>query len=162
MMLRKIKQEFAHDPDGEGTYGDCFRTCIAMMTGMERDQVPHFMHPEEPDFYGWQGCRRWLERFSLTLSMYAYQGDLDWEGILSVTANQNAMCPTMICGARETGTQHVVVALDGTLWCDPLWGDEEGSPGLDRASDEDGVWWLVNIVYLPAYGGLKIAETIQA
>jgi len=39
--MRPQKQKFAHKPD-EGVFGDCFRTALAAILDLDRDDVPHF------------------------------------------------------------------------------------------------------------------------
>jgi len=39
--MKLQKQAFRHDPSN-GMYGDCHRTAIASILGVERDTVPNF------------------------------------------------------------------------------------------------------------------------
>lgn len=44
--IKRQKQAFLHKPE-EGVYGDCYRTCIACLLGIDRDAVPHFYSTED-------------------------------------------------------------------------------------------------------------------
>ena len=39
--MRPQQQKFKHDP-ANGSYGDCFRTALACILDLDRDEVPHF------------------------------------------------------------------------------------------------------------------------
>lgn len=41
-MITTYDMQHRHDPDA-GTYGDCWRACIATVTGTPIDEVPHFV-----------------------------------------------------------------------------------------------------------------------
>lgn len=41
-MNPPLKQKFLHDPEN-GSWGDCWRTAVAFVLGLHRDEVPHFL-----------------------------------------------------------------------------------------------------------------------
>jgi hypothetical protein len=75
--MRPQKQKFRHRPD-EGEWGDCHRTALASIMGLDRDEVPHFGEggPDPQEF-----SRRvavWLlSRGVVAVSTLYDGGDLD-------------------------------------------------------------------------------------
>jgi hypothetical protein len=49
--MKKIKQQFAHDPDGD-IIGDCFRASVASIMEVDIDSVPHFVKEYGADWFG--------------------------------------------------------------------------------------------------------------
>ena len=44
-----MKQKYKHDPDN-GIFGDCYRTCLAYILGLDRDDVPHYVTTMDKEY----------------------------------------------------------------------------------------------------------------
>lgn len=113
-IMKFQKQEFLHDPDN-GIKGDCWRTTIACLLGLDRSEVPH-SHGE------------WGELVELMSNFLDSRGlqviAIDLPGHLTVTealAIGSSFCtqPFMFCGKSALGTGHVVIAHEGEIIHDP-------------------------------------------
>lgn len=122
--MKLQKQLIKHDPEN-GQFGDCFRTCVAVIMGMDASDVPHFCdyiearpkdHPENRH----NRLSRWLAQFGLAPSFVAYVGDVyDLEDAMYYTSGQSPGVPMILTGQSETGCNHSVVILDQKIVCDP-------------------------------------------
>lgn len=137
----KIQQQlFNHDPDN-GVYGDCYRTCVAVILDRDAADVPHVgeqaCHADEDGRGMTRRMREWLAQFGLGIAQFVVDARTApaIEDVLKLSAD-NPGVPVMILGeAKECpGIGHIVVALDGEIVCDPSGG------GL--AGPIEGHWWI--------------------
>lgn len=131
-ILRQV-QAVLHDP-ANGMWGDCNRTCIAMLVGVPRDEVPHQnreVSGEEQD----RLVRHWLGARGLGLACFGYNMDLEW--VLTAMRTWNPGTPYILAGRSPRGTQHVVVVTPEGDLLDPH-PDNTGLVG----PDSDGTWWV--------------------
>ena len=117
------KQKYRHDPDN-GVFGDCYRTCVAMLLDLDRDDVPHFSKDADLDQDGidaTQRLREWLKPRGLSTFIVLYPDEHDLEEILQATASMNPGLPMMLVGEskRYAGIGHVVIIQDGKILADP-------------------------------------------
>lgn len=107
-----------------GIPGDCWRTAIACLLGLETDEVPHFlMWDDEPDDplaerFGhrwWRESRRFVRRHSLSLDLAAWPADV-WTKWTN-TDDPGIDPPTYVIATGPTvrGTNHCVIADARTL-----------------------------------------------
>ncbi len=101
------KQLFLHDPDN-GQYGDCFRTCVAMLLDVSPEEVPH----EHRDCSGWEMedlVNGYLEPMGLTVARVPTYYPHSPEEFLANYSTYFRNTAYMLSGKSPRGTQHVVV-----------------------------------------------------
>jgi hypothetical protein len=130
------KQKYRHDPDN-GVFGDCYRTCLAMLLGLPRDDVPHYVTTMDPD--AWKETVQpkydsWLSDRGLIEVAIAYACDLDT--LLSLYELMNPKAHYMLTGKSGTGCNHVVVCRGGEIVCDPAQNDS----GIVDKTDDGFLW----------------------
>jgi len=139
-MIERQVQAILHDPS-DGRWGDCNRTCLAMMLGLDRDEVPHEnreLTSGEQDTL----VRGWLAQRGLGLAVVAYNNDLDW--VKEAMRVWNPGTAYMLSGRSPRGTQHIVVMTPEGEMLDPH-PDNSGLVG----PDSEGSWWVYFITALP-------------
>lgn len=139
--MKPQKQKYLHRPE-EGQFGDCYRTCLACLLDMDRDDVPHFVTTMDPGEWERNVQPRvdaWLrERGFVELALPA-SGECDLDTILQMISSRGVY--TILTGTSATGCNHcVVVGPDQTIH-DPGRDD----PGIVGPAD-DGFWWLSVLV----------------
>lgn len=154
--MRRYKQLYKHDPE-RGIYGDCYRTCLAMILGIDPEIIPHFMHPDEK-LYGMDNAKLWLkENFKLGVNTVAYPGSLLLGDILSTIEKLSPNIPAMLLG-RSPRANHAIVLKGGKIYFDPSQQVPEGKetciigPG---DSDTGQFWWIETLVPLDYSNMLK-------
>lgn len=135
------KQAFRHRPD-EGQIGDCWRTTLACLLDLQRDDVPHLLHDcwEDHD----EARRRtheWLATQGLTLVEIPYNGDLQL--VLDLQGSMNPGIHYLLGGTSRNGVNHSVIACDDAIVWDPAI-DDSGIVG----PMSDGCYWLSWLVPL--------------
>lgn len=139
--MKPQKQKFLHDPDN-GIFGDCYRTCLAVLLDLERDDVPHFANTMEsgewrdvvqPKFDAWLLGRGFVE------VVMAFNCDRD--GVLALMKQVNPKVYYMLSGMSRNGTNHVVVCKGDQIVCDTSI-NESGIIG----PCSDGYYWIAFLV----------------
>lgn len=146
--MKPQKQLFRHRPS-EGTYGDCHRTAIAIVLGLDAADVPHFMdgadgkNAEEAH----DRCEAWLNARGIATINVLFPGEVPLREVLNTVAACNPRGrPVFILGGESrNGVNHSVVACDGKIVCDPSQ-DESGIVG----PCSDGFYWLTFFGHLDA------------
>lgn len=114
--MKLQKQLFRHKPD-EGIFGDCYRTCIACLLGLDPDEVPHEQRQMESDefvaFYD-----NWLKSRGLHRLVVVLNGDSLDDALATAGAFSNGM-PYIFSGTSRTGVNHAVIGKDRTILHDP-------------------------------------------
>jgi len=147
---------------GEG-FGDCHRTCIAMILNMDRDSVPHFMIDLPPgtpaDDLRSKDCTAaeiaWLAQFNLSLVSIPIIGsalldDVIWQ--LQMTSHA-----PVILGCGTIAGNHSVVIHEGIVY--------NPHPALQITGPmADGFWWIT--IYSPndnwGYAPLQAVPTFAS
>lgn len=130
------RQLIVHDPEN-GLYGDCQRTCVAVILDLHPSEVPHFC--DDPtatraDDNWWEKRQsKWLANRGLTAATFAYPGDVALEQVMLWTSRQNPTTPMILLGKSSLGCNHVVVVMNGEIVCDPS-GNGIVGPAIE------GVW----------------------
>lgn len=129
-------QLIKHDP-ANGQYGDCQRTCVAVILDLHPSEVPHFCDDptatREDDAWWSKRQERWLAERGLTCATFAYSGDTSLDQVMDLTSRQNPTAPMILLGQSGLGCNHVVVVMNGEIVCDP-----SGSGIIGPALE--GVW----------------------
>lgn len=129
--------------DGSGQYGDCHRTCIAMIFDLDRDDVPHFMEDvppgqsaECPESVAAEAAeRQWvLDRFGVTPVSIGYTGDTPLDGLLT-TLGHCLKGAAAILGCRSGNGNHSVVVYQGEIY-------NPHGEGVITGPMTDGFWWV--------------------
>lgn len=130
------KQANRHDP-ANGVWGDCYRTAIACVLDLPRDQVPH-VYDGGAEFADGR-MREWLRGRGYALIGLSVEGSVSLESLLTEWADVfvGQGVHFLITGQSPRGTNHVVVARRGEIAWDPA---EQGG-GLVGPADS-GTWWL--------------------
>lgn len=138
-MIKLQKQKFLHDPPN--TWGDCHRTCVAMILGRGRDSIPHFydngVTMAEGDvvkdaFMKFNG----LHEISINVG-----GEYDLNGVIAGACYCSEL--PYILGCSSPISNHSVV-VDGVIIYNPsLTSDEIVGPM------SDGKWWIEYLVKQP-------------
>lgn len=134
-MIGRQQQAFLHKPD-EGQFGDCYRTCLAMMADVPRDTVPHEHRKFADATEQHQMFAPWLNEQGLAIAAFRFSGaDLDWVKLAMETWNPGLPC--ILSGKSPRGTSHSVVMLPGGEILDPH-PDQTGLVG----PESDGAWTI--------------------
>ena len=138
-------QRFKHDPEGAGTWGDCWPTCMACILDLPRPEIPHFYDNGVPGSQGRAKARRWLEERGLALISHVYLGSEDLGNVLRAEANNNPGMYYILSGESRNGTCHSVVGLNAKIIWDPSQ-DKSGivgpCPPWDEHDPDCGFWYV--------------------
>lgn len=116
---------------------DCWRTCIACLLGMPRDDVPHFLAEHGKDYQ--RATNAWLAAHGLGLATYTSD---PFEGVPELRRTV-----VMVAGGDLDAKQaHAVLWRDGKIFHDP---GEAGLPNGPRA-------FCVLVVLDPRLAGLFV------
>lgn len=147
ILFRPQTQRLKHDP-ANGSYGDCQRTCLAMVLGFDAEEVPHFADPTQfPDD---EGCRKaeraWLAERGWAIIQLPIPGD--WgHGFLDSVLDQQPDIPLIVSGKSPRGEwNHDVVIRSGVLH-DPH-PDATGlaGPCIDLDRPDEPRWFWVTVL----------------
>lgn len=140
-MRPQLQAIRTYDPDA-GLYGDCHRTCIAMILDMDRDDVPHFMDgvpkncpPEHPASTRAERLEReWLAERGLTPVYVAYPGDVTLDELMHVLSVMVPEAAVILGCTSSSGSNHSVVYYQGRIY----------NPNTNQIDGpmQDGMWWI--------------------
>ena len=143
--MRRLKQTNEHKPD-DGIYGDCYRTCIAMLIGLEKpDYVPLFYSLKGNEQS--EAARGWLNERGLTRFEILYPGETEIDAVTETMQALNSGIPYILSGKGQHGVNHSTVWIGDKCFCDPLTG--EASPDPLVGPTDNGYWWIEILVKLP-------------
>ena len=139
------RQLISHNPD-MGYYGDCYRTCMAVVMGMDAKDVPHFCDGDASDLNGIKGARDWLRPMGFGIWQNIYLEDVSFKDMLNSISHFSVDIPVIITGQRTKGVNHCVVAVNGKVICDPLTGEANRKPFNGPAVVDGNAWWWVEVI----------------
>ena len=102
--------------------GDCYRTCIAILLGLEAQDVPHFCGDfgQDDPTDGWVNrAKNWLAERGLALFQVGYSKKTDHKAAIKSISSGADGIPIIMIGTVFESHSHAVVLLDGALFCDP-------------------------------------------
>jgi hypothetical protein len=141
------KQRFRHRPE-EGTYGDCHRTCIAALLGMDRDEVPHWgVHFADGDRFEAE-ARAFLASKGLRDIRIPIYAEEEPQQALNWMSRNNPGTYYLLTGKSRNGTNHVVICRNAEIVWDPALDDS----GIVGSCEGSGWYWaeiLAPITDLP-------------
>lgn len=147
--MKRERQLITHSPQN-GRWGDCYRTCIAMVLGMNPRLVPHFC--DGGDHTGSIESQEWLNQRGLSHVTIYYPPSYDIKEIMATLGHYSPDTPMILTGKSPRGTNHSVVALNGEIFCDPATGDDNQDALVGPALSGDGAfWWVEFISVLPKF-----------
>lgn len=131
----------------DGAYGDCYRTCLAMVLDMDRDDVPHFgadLKPGTPvDDPRHIACdqaeRAWLADHGVVPLLFPFHAEMGLPALADQIMCHNQGGATIIMCSLDGICNHVVVAYGGKLY-DPLG---HIHPARYMPCVGDGFYWMV-------------------
>jgi hypothetical protein len=132
------KQAFRHDPEN-GIIGDCWRTAVACLLGIDRDSYPH-LHVDGADLV--ELHRREMESRGIATIAVPILGTLSVDDALAVASTWSSH-PFLFTGESRNGTNHVVVAHDGKIIHDPAIDDSGIIGGIIEEPHYYIAEWLV-------------------
>lgn len=146
--MKPQKQLHRHRPPT--TYGDCFRTAIAIVLDMDATEVPHFMDGGVSGEEGAVAAEAFLNARGLTAINIVCDGSRPLQAVLDSIAgtNMRQLPVFLVTGTSRNGCAHVVVACNGDIVCDPSI-DNSGIVG----PCDDGFYWLTFFGSLQATNG---------
>lgn len=146
--MKPQKQLLRHNPPA--SYGDCFRTAIAIVLDMDATEVPHFMDGAVSGEEGAAAAEAWLNARGMTGINIVVDGKRPLQAVLDSIAGTNLrQLPVfLLTGTSRNGCAHVVVACNGDIACDPAL-DDSGIVG----PCDDGYYWLTFFGALAATNG---------
>ena len=137
--MKPQKQAFLHEPD-KGIYGDCYRTVMACLLDMDRDEIPH-SHEGWAEFKEanaqWQAMRGFLAERGLREVVIPLLGTMPIDDVLACMSNSNPGLHWLLLGTSRSGVSHVVICRDGEIVWDPSIVDS----GITGPAS-DGNWWV--------------------
>lgn len=131
------KQKFLHKPD-EGIFGDCIRTCLAILMDLDAEDVPHFFATGTFDQDAYDA---WLRDNGLHVITVTFPGETPQENVMFTADRMGGGLPYMLSGHSRTPSNHVVVAQGNEIVCDPSLTDS-GIVGPMKNPDGSTVWWI--------------------
>jgi hypothetical protein len=130
-----------------GVSGDCYRSCIAHLLGIPRDEVPHFGAHGRHQNEAAQLAREWLAQRGLTIFECWADDKTKLSTILDAYSRQNPGAPIILHGeaaAKGGEINHAVVMLDGAISYDPTGAGVCG-PAI-QIDNEGANWWMEVLV----------------
>lgn len=147
--MQRMYNIVPHDPEN-GSYGDCHRNCIAMLLGLDQNEVPHFY-----DGYNKTNSAElnkkmnlWLAKRGVAVGDVIYDADLvSVAAVLKSTAAMMPRIPLILGGESSKGCNHSVVVLDGEIWCDPSGSGIVGPIISDNPNER--YYWITFLALIP-------------
>jgi hypothetical protein len=157
--MRPQKQANRHRP-GEGIYGDCHRTCVAMLLDLDKEQVPNWgaAYPDDGAKFK-EVSEAWLRAYGYATFSVAFASS--WDDVGQYMLKVNPGVYYILGGQSRTGVNHSVVAVNNLIAFDPSLNDS----GIIAPCD-DGHYWVTVLVPIgmtvaasqrhdPEYEGLR-------
>lgn len=150
------KQLINHDPDN-GQFGDCHRTCFAMILDLHPTEVPHFNDGVFPDTPGdapeAQRAERMIQDFLLTRGLASFSipfpGEYELDDLLRCLAVWAPDTPLILGGTSAIGVGHSVVVFRGHI--------HNPSANALIGPMSDGYWWITALSAGPGAATQAIA-----
>lgn len=127
-------------------HGDCWRACIATVTGIPAVELPNFCHVYRDDWKArYQAVRDHLRPHGLNIFTTYCSAKWETEKLLEVFSAQNVDVPVIVAGRCLAGdADHAVVCMNGRIVHDPS-GAGMVAPcacGCGDAECDEGWYWL--------------------
>ena len=137
--MRRQKQSFVHDP-GRGQHGDCWRTALACVLGVPRDDIPHSHRDYDPKEWS-----KWTKDVCASLGFNLIKLPIlspdDMRSVAEWGWELLGM-PFILCGVSKRGINHAVVVLGPDDIHDPSGSNDF----LSGPTEPDGHWWMEFVI----------------
>lgn len=112
-----LKNLVPHNPPYN--YGDCFRTCLACLIGLEQSKVPHFFEKGKADTQTQNSILAWCESqgYELMEEVREFSPDQFIQDVIDET--KGSKVPMLLGGCTEEGINHSVVIYNGETIMNP-------------------------------------------
>ena len=114
-----MKQKYEHTPEN-GVYGDCWRTCVAYILGLPRDEVPHY--PEHGvDPYDTDAAIDFMVDWLRSYNYGYFSFPFKWDGDVRELFDSRRLFNTaiIVVGISTILCDHCVVITPGGEMIDP-------------------------------------------
>jgi len=125
LKLKPVDMIEIHDPEN-GTYGDCFRACIASLLERDPKDVPHFCgYDDSKEITGkWNiDVNKWLAQYGFAYVEWPVSSQEDYEPFFKQREENHPNYPLyhVITGNSPNfeNTSHAVVGKNGKVFHDP-------------------------------------------
>lgn len=143
-------QSIADHSESSGKFGDCHRTCIAMILDLDRDEVPHFMDgvpndadAESPEAQAAEQAERdWLAARGLVPVHWGYDGHTSLTEILTALGRTVRGSAVILGCTSGGGFNHSVVVYEGRIY------NPAGGNGTIAGPMRDGFWVVTAYAHL--------------
>ena len=147
--MRPQLQAIRH-AEADGQFGDCHRTCIAMILDLDRDEVPHFMDgvpntadAEAPESKAAEQAERdWLAARGLVPIHWGYDGSTPLSEVLAVLERTTRGSAVILGCTSGRGFNHSVVVYEGRVY------NPAGGGGTIAGPMRDGYWIVTAYAHL--------------
>ena len=141
--LSRQKQAHFHAPH-RGIQGDCYRTAVACVLGVQRDTVPH-SHDEQTGEESAAFMDAWLKQHGLHRIWMPVGGD-DFKTVANNLYPRGSGLSCIITGEGPRSVNHVIVVHGvDDFWC-PTLGQVSADVALVGPALPDGYFWVEWIV----------------
>lgn len=138
MMIKKQQQLIKHNPK-KNKWGDCYRTCFAIILNKDAKDVPHFLDNDNQNAN--KDAKIWLKEQGFGLFSWYYEERLiRLNAIIQHHKEISPGVPFILTGKSPRECAHCVVVLDGKIVCDPFTG-EEGNEDTFIGPCDGGYFW---------------------
>lgn len=131
-----------------GEEGDCYRACLATITGLPIETMPNFILAGDMNTAPegmWNAVRAFLAPLGLSIFNNYCNGEWSLERVLEYFSEYNRGVPIILTGMalHAPGECHSVIALDGKIVHDP-----SGAGVSGPVISGDASWWFFDAVCL--------------
>lgn len=142
--MKPQKQLFGHNPSKK-VFGDCYRTCIAVILDRNACDVPHVCDAKHgDDVCGVHGMREYLRKEGMTISKSLYNGNLSFMAFKRCMKQFNPDTAMVVTGQRgKGGVNHCIVMVGDKVVCDPITGEpDQDALSAPATVDGESYWWV--------------------
>lgn len=137
----KLQKQLNRHKPSEGIYGDCQRTCFAMMFDLDAKDVPHFLEDGLDNELFHTKIDAWLKQQGYRQFFMVFN-DCTLKAVLDHMLALNPNFYYILSGQSRNLTDHSVVCFNNKIIADPAL-DDSGIIG----PCSDGLFWIT--VFVP-------------
>lgn len=152
VVMRKLQQLIVHDPS-KGKYGDCFRTCVAMILGKPcPSEVPHFykraLKTNDQVFQVDREIKNFLNGYGLRRIVINMDGSMSFSQLMEHSKAAFGDLYFLLTLRRYVGgPNHCVVCQNGKVFADPQYEIQEDYEPCELNLEE--ISWFIELIVRP-------------